>query len=183
MKKFFLPKAIKPSVKKIIAAALALVPTLCLALFSCNDPAKNTLLDQVKAKGQITIMLEGNWEPWSYHDENGDLVGFDVEVAQTLCERLGVKAKIIETQWEQIFPALERRECDIVVDGVEITRDRVKRFYFTQPYAYDRTAIIVRSNNNNINSFEDLKGRTSGNKLEIGKRAGRRIRFYVRLTS
>ena len=149
--------------KKTFAVAIAALLTLFAA---CKEPPKSALLDQVKAKRELTIALEGTWEPWSYHDENGELVGFDVEVAKTVCQRLGVKARFVELQWEQILGNLERRKCDIVVDGVEITPERSKRYYFSQPYAYDRTALIVRSDNKNINSFEDLKGRTSGNTLD-----------------
>lgn len=151
--------------KKVFAAALAIAALVLLSfsLVTCKGAAKKNLLDQVLAKGEMIIALEGNWEPWSYHNDNDELVGFDVDAAKTVCERLGVKARFIELPWERIFASLERRECDIVVDGVEITSERLKRFYFTQPYAYDRMALITQLGNNNINSFEDLKGRTSGN--------------------
>ena len=48
------------------------------------------LLSRIKEKGEIVVAMEGTWAPWTYHDENDQLVGYDVEVAQRIAEKLGV---------------------------------------------------------------------------------------------
>jgi len=138
---------------------------LCMFFSSCVKASHKSLLDQVKAKGELVVALEGAWEPWNYHDEHGRLVGFDVDVAKEMCKRMGVRAKFVEFEWERLFSCLENGECDIIVNGVAITTERKNRFYYTTPYAVEKTALIVRKDENGINSFEDLAGKTSANSL------------------
>ena len=140
-----------------------LLGAVCFFLFACYNPKPKNLLDQARAKGELVIAVEGVWEPWNYHDAQNQLVGFDVDVAKEMCKRLGVKAKFIEIDWERILNCLEKHECDIVVNGVEITSARKERFYFSTPYACEKAVVIVRKDNNEINSFNDLAGRTSAN--------------------
>ena len=86
---------------------------LCVFFSSCVKAGHKSLLDQVKAKGELVVALEGAWEPWNYHDEQGRLVGFDVDVAKEMCKRMGVRAKFVEFEWERLFSCLENGECDI----------------------------------------------------------------------
>ena len=53
-------------------------------------------LTQIKEKGEIVVAMEGTWSPWTYHDENDELVGYDVEVAKAIAEKLGVEATFVE---------------------------------------------------------------------------------------
>lgn len=146
--------------KKVIFLFLS---ASCIFLSACYNPKPRDLLDQVRTKGELVIAMEGAWEPWNYHDEQNQLVGFDVDVAKEMCRRIGVKAKFIEIEWERLLNCLEKHECDIVMNGVAITNERKERFYFSTPYAYERAVVIVRKDNDEIKSFDDLKGRTSAN--------------------
>ncbi|MBO7123953.1 MAG: transporter substrate-binding domain-containing protein [Treponema sp.] len=138
---------------------------VCFFLSACYNPKPKDMLDQVKTKGELVIALEGAWEPWNYHNEQNQLVGFDVDVAKELCRRIGVKARFIELEWERLLNCLEKHECDIVMNGVAITPERKERFYFSTPYAYERAVVIIRKDNDEIKSFGDLNGRTSANSL------------------
>ncbi|MBR5096106.1 MAG: transporter substrate-binding domain-containing protein [Treponema sp.] len=137
----------------------------CFFLSACYKPKPKDMLDQARTKGELVIAMEGVWEPWNYHDNQNQLVGFDVDVAKEMCKRIGVKARFIEIEWERLLNCLEKYECDIVMNGVAITSERKERFYFSTPYAYEKTAVIVRKDNDEIKSFEDLRGRTSANAL------------------
>ncbi|MBR5965792.1 MAG: transporter substrate-binding domain-containing protein [Treponema sp.] len=148
--------------KRIASFLLGIV---CFSLSACYKPASKDLLDQVKIRGELVIAMEGVWEPWNYHDEHGELVGFDVDVAKEICKRMGLKAKFLEFEWERVLPALEKHECDIVVSGVEVTSDRRANFYFSKPYAFEKTVLIVKKTTDDIKSFDDLRGRTSANSL------------------
>lgn len=123
------------------------------------------LLEQIRERGEIIIATEGTWSPWTYHDENDVLVGFDVEVAQKVAEKLGVKATFVEAKWDGIFAGLDSERYDIVANGVEITDERAAKYDFSDPYAYIRTVVIVNGDNNEINSFEDLNGKRTANTL------------------
>lgn len=122
-------------------------------------------LARIQEAGEITVAMEGTWAPWTYHDENDELVGFDVEVAKAIAEKLGVEATFIEGEWDGLLAGLEAGRYDIMVNGVEYTDERAEKYDFTEPYGYIRTAIIVQGDNTDIQSFEDLKGRTTANTI------------------
>ena len=127
--------------------------------------AADDQLAQIKAKGEIVVAMEGTWSPWTYHDENDELVGYDVEVAKAIAEKLGVKATFVEGEWDGLFAGMDAGRYDIVVNGVDITEERAQKYDFTEPYAYNRTAIIVKEDNEEIQSFEDLNGKHTANTI------------------
>lgn len=130
-----------------------------------TDNAADDQLAQIKAKGEIVVAMEGTWSPWTYHDENDELVGYDVEVAKAIAEKLGVKATFVEGEWDGLFAGMDAGRYDIVVNGVDITEERAQKYNFTEPYAYNRTAIIVKDDNDDIQSFEDLNGKHTANTI------------------
>lgn len=132
---------------------------------SAEEAGEDDLLSQIKAKGAITIATEGTWAPWTYHDENDNLVGYDVEVAAAIAQKLGVEAEFIEGEWDGLFAGLDAARYDIVANGVEITDERAEKYDFSDPYAYIRTAIIVKGDDDTIQTFEDLDGKTTANTL------------------
>lgn len=123
------------------------------------------LLAQIQQRGEIVFGTEGTWSPWTYHDENDQLVGFDVEVAQKVAEKLGVKATFVEGEWDGLLAGVDGGRYDSMANGVEITEERAQKYDFSDPYCYIRTAIIVKSDDDSINSFEDLNGKTTANTI------------------
>lgn len=122
-------------------------------------------LARIQEAGQITVAMEGTWAPWTYHDENDELVGFDVEVAQKIAEKLGVKVVFVEGEWDGLLAGLDAGRYDIMVNGVEYTEERAEKYDFSEPYGYIKTAIIVNGDNTDIQSFEDLNGKTTANTI------------------
>ena len=150
----------------------ALLAALLLAFTACGGQEAPTgedmgddLLAKIQAKGEITIAMEGTWSPWTYHDESGALVGYDVEVATAIAEKLGVKPSFIEGEWDGLLAGLDAGRYDIMVNGVEIDEGRKEKYDFSTPYAYGRVAVIVGSSNEDIASMEDLEGKTTANTL------------------
>lgn len=136
-----------------------------ISISSCQKKSSLDLLEQIKQRGEITVAMEGVWSPWTYHDENDELVGFDVEVAKAIAQKLGVRAKFAEVEWDGIFAGMDSKRYDIALNGVEITPERAQKYDFSIPYGYIHTALIVRNDNSDIHSFEDLNGKTSTNSL------------------
>ena len=122
-------------------------------------------LAAIQANGKLVVALEGAWQPWSYHDESDTLVGYDVEVSRAIAEKLGVEPEYVESDWDSLFAGLDAGRFDIVCNGVEVTDERAKTYDFTVPYGYIHTALAVRKDNQDIHSFEDLKGKTTANSL------------------
>ena len=122
-------------------------------------------LAAIQTNGKLEVALEGAWQPWSYHDESDTLVGYDVEVSRAIAEKLGVEPEYVESDWDSLFAGLDAGRFDIVCNGVEVTDERAKTYDFTTPYGYIHTALAVRKDNEDIKSFEDLKGKTTANSL------------------
>ena len=123
------------------------------------------LLSKIQARGEIIIAMEGTWAPWTYHDESGTLVGFDVEVGQQIAEALGVETTFVEGEWDGLLAGLDAGRYDIMINGVDITEERSDAYDFSDPYAYNRTAVIVSGDNTDIASMEDLEGKRTANTI------------------
>lgn len=123
------------------------------------------LLAQIKERGSIIVAMEGTWAPWTYHDEDDNLVGYDVEVSQNIAEKLGVEVEFIEGAWDGLLAGLDAGRYDIMVNGVGVTEERAEKYNFSTPYAYNKTAVIVRGDYDEISSMEDLKGKKTANTI------------------
>lgn len=120
-------------------------------------------LDEILDRGYLIVGTEGTYSPNSYHDENGDLVGFDVEVAALVAKYLGVDVQYAEMEWASIFAALDAGQIDVVVNEVGYTDERAEKYDFSEPYAFVQGGILVKKDDDTINSFEDLEGKTAAN--------------------
>ena len=130
-----------------------------------NSTESGDLLAQIQERGEIVIAMEGTWAPWTYHDENDELVGFDVEVGQQIAEALGVEATFVEGEWDGLLAGLDAGRYDIMINGVDVTEERTEAYDFSEPYAYNRTAVIVSGDNTDIASMEDLDGKHTANTI------------------
>ena len=156
------------SLMGVMAAAGVLSITGCsdkTAAASTASSATLNKLDSIRKSGKLVVALEGAWQPWSYHDSSDTLVGYDVEVSRAIAEKLGVEPEYVESDWDSLFAGLDAGRYDMVCNGVEVTEERAKTYDFTTPYGYIHTALAVRKDNEDIHSFEDLKGKTTANSL------------------
>ena len=162
------------SMMSVMAAAGVLTLSGCsnsstsTAASSGASPAADSSADQlaaIQASGKLIVALEGAWQPWSYHDESDTLVGYDVEVSRAIAEKLGVEPEYVESDWDSLFAGLDAGRFDMVCNGVEVTDERALTYDFTTPYGYIHTALAVRKDNDEIKTFEDLKGKTTANSL------------------
>jgi cystine transport system substrate-binding protein len=149
------------SVAIVAAAAIALTGCSVAAPTSgaSTSTASDGSLAAVQKAGVLTIGTEGTYRPFTYHDGgSGTLVGYDVEVAQAVAKKLGVKAKFEETQWDAIFAGLEAHRFDVIANQVSITPERQAKYEFSEPYTVSTGVIVVKSSDSKIKSFADLKG-------------------------
>ena len=156
------------SLMGVMAAAGVLNLTGCSSkdtAASTAGPAPLNKLDSIQKSGKLVVALEGAWQPWSYHDSSDTLVGYDVEVSRAIAEKLGVEPEYVESDWDSLFAGLDAGRYDMVCNGVEVTEERAKTYDFTTPYGYIHTALAVRKDNEDVHSFEDLKGKTTANSL------------------
>lgn len=150
--------------KKFVCALLSMILLLTMTVVATAE-TEGDLLARIQAKGEIVVATEGAWAPWTYHDENDKLVGFDVEIAEAIAAKLGVKVHFEECPWDSIFAGLDSGRYDIAANGIELTAERAEKYDFSTPYGYIRTALIVRGDNEEIAAFEDLAGKSTANSI------------------
>ena len=127
-----------------------------------SEGAKDSL-EAIKARGTLVIAMEGNWQPWTYHDAEDKLTGFDVEVGALIAEGLGVKPEYKETAWDGILAGVDSGRFDIACNGVGYTEKRAEAYNFSTPYVYTEMVLVVSADNEDIKSLEDLKGKKTAN--------------------
>ena len=121
--------------------------------------------DAIKSAGVIKIGTEGTYAPFTYHDDTGKLVGFDVEIGEAVAERLGVKAEFVEGKWDGLIAGLDAKRYDVVINQVGITEERKAKYDFSQPYVASKAALIVREDNSDITDFAHISGKKAAQSL------------------
>ena len=157
---------------------MLLLATLVLA--ACGPAATNGE-NPVKAAGVLRVGTEGTYTPFSYRDQgSGELVGYDVDVARAVGEKLGVDVEFVEIPWDSIFAALEADRFDVVANQVTITPERQAKYDLSEPYAIGEGVIVTRADDNSITSLADLNGKltaqtTTSNWAQVARDAGARV--------
>jgi len=152
---------------------LSMLAAAAIALAACGGTSSggstaggDTSLSNVKSAGQIVFATEGTYKPFSFHANGaGDLTGYDVEVAQAVAAKLGVKAKFEETQFDSIFAGLDAQRFDAIANQVSANPTRAAKYDLSTPYTVSQGVIITQDSNNDIKSFADLKGKTTAQSL------------------
>lgn len=127
--------------------------------------AAPTTLDMIKKAGELRIGCEAAYVPFTYRDNQGKIVGFDVDLLDHFTKPLGVKANFIDTQWSGVIPALYAGRFEMI-PGMSYTKERLQRVAFSVPYADASQAMLVRSEDKDkIKSIEDMSKRVLGIKL------------------
>ncbi|QPC87582.1 transporter substrate-binding domain-containing protein [Mesorhizobium sp. NBSH29] len=144
--------------KTIIAATT-------LQMLAAGTASAGENLDAIKAAGTFKIGTEGTYAPFTYHDTDGKLVGFDVEIGESVAKKLGVKAEFLEGKWDGLIAGLGATRYDAVINQVGITEERKQKFDFSDPYIASKAVLIVRGDNEEIKGFADLKGKKSAQSL------------------
>ena len=141
---------------------------MCLVvvlLSGCSTPSTNQdALDIIKEKGVLTVGTEGTYSPNSYHNEQGELVGFDVEVAKLVGKYLGVEVEFVEAEWDSLFAAMDSGRIDTVINEVEYSKERELKYDLSSPYTYIHGALLVPSESD-IQSFDQIQGKRAAQNL------------------
>ena len=102
------------------------------------------------------------WAPMEFVDENGDMVGFDIDLMAAIAEEAGFEYEIRNTAWDGIFAGLANGAYDGVISSVTITDDRKKAMDFSEPYINAGQVLIVRKELNGVTTLADMKGMKVG---------------------
>jgi cystine transport system substrate-binding protein len=120
---------------------------------------KDTSLSKIKEAGKITIGTSGTMNPYTFHDTAGKLTGFDVEIAEEVAKRLGVKPDFQETSFDGLIGGLDSGRFDFIINNIAVTPTRQEKWIFAEPYAISYHVLITLEQNNEIKKYADLKGK------------------------
>jgi polar amino acid transport system substrate-binding protein len=122
-------------------------------------------LDEIRQRGVLLwgADAEGG-APYVYPDPQRpeQLIGFEYELAEALAAKLGVKARMVQNQWDQLIPALDRGSFDIILNGLELTPEQQQRILMSQPYFVYAQQIVTRKDAPGLGQMENLKGKRVG---------------------
>jgi polar amino acid transport system substrate-binding protein len=122
-------------------------------------------LDALKKAGEIRVGCEAAYVPFTYRDNGGKIIGFDIDFVTKMFEPIGVKPNFIDTQWSGVIPALYAGRFDMI-PGLSYTKERLERVLFSIPYADASQALLVRAaDKDKIKTIADMSGKVLGIKL------------------
>lgn len=136
-----------------------------------GEPAAETedqSWEKIKEKGKMVVGLDDNYPPAGFRDENGELVGVDIDLAKEAAKRLGVEAVFQPVIWDAVLMNLKNGDIDLIWNALGITPEREKEIAFTDPYMIDKNIIVVNADSP-IKSKADLAGKVIG--LQLGSTA------------
>ncbi|WP_291321713.1 ABC transporter substrate-binding protein [Desulfonatronospira sp.] len=130
---------------------------LVLAVFGLMLLAGSAL-----AQDKVRIGTEGAYPPFNYIDQQGNLKGFDIDIAKALCDAANFECEFVTQSWDGIIPALLARDYDAIIASMSITEERKRRVDFTEKY-YQTPARFVKHKDRDIEiSDESLEGLSVG---------------------
>ena len=145
--------------KFLLASVLALgIAAGASAQSTRQGLAKESVLQTILQRGTINVGLSA-FVPWAMRDKNGELIGFEIDVAKKVAEDMGVEVHFVPTAWDGIIPALIAGKFDIIISGMSVTAKRNLTVNFTRPYARTGYIVIVNTKlaqEKGIAGLEDL---------------------------
>lgn len=149
---------------------LLLLVSVLLASLSVTSFAfgKKDSLKQIKKKGKFIVGLDDTFAPMGFRDEKGNIVGFDIDLAKAVAEKIGIDVEFKPCEWSGIIFELKSKNIDVVWNGMTITEERQKQINFSNPYLANRQIIITLADSKVKN-----KAALIGNKvgLQLGSSA------------
>lgn len=142
----------------LLGAALLLgtLPATARAGETEQKLVAESAIEHIKSSGKLRVGL-GTFVPWSFLNKNGELAGFEVDVAKRLASDTGVKLDLVPTQWDAIIPSLLADKYDVVIGGLTITPQRALTVNFTNPYEHSQTYVVLNKKTGaKISSVEQL---------------------------
>ena len=146
-----------------VALVAVLVVTACGGGSSGSSGGGGNLLQEVKDRGTLRVSTDPAYPPQSFHNNQGEYKGFDIDVAEEIAKRMGVEVQWMTPSWDVITAGNWNGRWDISVGSMTVTPERAKVLDFTPPYYYTPAAVAVHKDNTDITDVKtDLDGKTIG---------------------
>jgi polar amino acid transport system substrate-binding protein len=147
------------NIKKVFCIVILFIVIIDM-ISACSSGSDNSL-DRIKKAGFISIATSSGYPPFCFYNSKNELVGYDVDVAKEIAKRLGVKLKLIDTEWKNIINGLNTGAYDGIVGSMSVTDERGSVVSFSTPYYHSKSFLVVRRDSP-FKSRSDLIGKTVG---------------------
>ncbi|WP_244834983.1 amino acid ABC transporter substrate-binding protein [Clostridium sp. BJN0001] len=149
--------------KRLLKQVLALLTTtvMAFAVVGCQIGNDTSSSSDDKKSDQLIVGLDNTFVPMGFVDDNGDLTGFDVELATEVCKKIGKDVKFQPIDWSMKESELNGDNIDLIWNGYSVTDDRKEKVEFSNVYLKN-SQIIITLANSPLNSKADLKGKKVG---------------------
>nr|WP_298248789.1 amino acid ABC transporter substrate-binding protein [uncultured Halomonas sp.] len=107
----------------------------------------------------IKVGMSGSYFPFAFVEQD-ELQGFEVDVMEAVAEEMGVEVEFVTASFSGLFGMLESGRIDTIANQITITEERTAKYVFTDPYVYDGAQVVTKEGNEEVQSVEDLKGKT-----------------------
>lgn len=144
--------------RKYISLLAAAVAVISVFIAGCGN---NTSESDNAANAQKTLIVgtEPTFPPFEFTENEKD-VGFDIDLAQAVCDKLGYKMEVKNLGFDALIPALQSGQIDLIAAGMDATPERREQVSFTDVYFKGGYVVVVKNDNSTINGFDDLNGKT-----------------------
>ncbi len=139
--------------RRRVALSVFLALVLCLLQAGCQEPSGNSA---DAARPRLTVATDTTLIPMSYINDEGRIVGFEPDLIAELSRRMGFDYELVNVEWPGLFGGLITKKFDLVVSSVTILDERKERMAFSTPYLKSGLALVVRKDNDDIQSTDDL---------------------------
>ncbi len=149
---------------KLMAVALVLFlsATIFMGCHEQGDEANgDASLKEILRRGELILGLDANFPPMGFTDENGEIVGFDIDVAKQVCTRLGIELVIKPIDWSEKERLLDDGEIDCIWNGMSVSPERAEAMCLSEPYMKNEMIFMIPKDSDARGTM-DLPGRTVG---------------------
>ena len=159
--------------RALLAAAAALLAAV--SIVGCGGSGDNPADSDT-----LRVGTEGTYSPFSYQGTDGQLTGYDIEIAQAVGAKLGKKVEFVQTPWDAIFAGLEAKRFDLIANQVTINDERKAKYDLSDPYTVSEGVIVTRADDTSITSLANLQGKTTAqsatsNWAQVARDAGANV--------
>ena len=162
--------------KKI--AAIVLTSVLGFSLLSgCGSKDTVSTEAQFTKDKTLVVGIDNTYPPMEYVDKNGKTVGFDIELAKAIGEKMGRKVEFVNSSWDAIFAGLDADKYDLVISSVGVNKDRQEQLALSNPYLANQQVIISSKSGKQIKSVEELAGKKVG--VQVSTTSNDTCNYYL----
>ncbi|MGE4453019.1 MAG: amino acid ABC transporter substrate-binding protein [Sphaerochaeta sp.] len=145
----------------VLVSLLLVTASLFAAGTKEQAPGVDNSLQKIRDKGELVMGLDDTFPPMGFRDDNGNIVGFDVDLAKEVASRLGIELKLQAIDWNAKEQELNTGNIDCIWNGFTITEERQEAMTFTPPYIHNAQVVVVREDSSYY-TLSDLSGKSVG---------------------